>query len=99
MSIGSYNELKIAIASWLARDDLTAFIPDFITLFEASACRELRVRSAETTATLTPASGAVALPADFLGMRRVTWAGSPSRDLEYVHPTWFAQNYPMSPAG
>jgi hypothetical protein len=99
MSISNYNELKTAIASWLARDDLTAFIPDFITLFEASACRELRVRPAETTATITPTSGAAALPADFLAMRRLTWAGSPNRDLEYVHPAWLAQNYPTSAAG
>ncbi len=99
MSINTYDDLKTALASWLARDDLTEFIPDFITLFEASACRELRVRPAETTATLTPSSGAVALPTDFLGARRLTWAGSPTRDLEYVHPAWFAQNYPTSVAG
>lgn len=99
MSISTYTELKAAIASWLAREDLTSFIPDFITLFEASACRELRVRPAEATATLTPSSGAAALPADFLAMRRLTWTGSPNRDLEYVHPAWFAQNYPIAAAG
>jgi hypothetical protein len=99
MSISTYNELKTAIANWLARDDLTAFIPDFITLFEASACRELRVRPAEITATLTPSSGSVALPADFLGVRRLTFTGQPSRDLEFVHPSWFAQSYPTAAAG
>jgi hypothetical protein len=99
MSISTYNELKTAIASWLARDDLTAFIPDFITLFEASACRELRVRPAEIAATLTPSSGSVVLPSDFLGVRRLTFTGSPSRDLEYVHPSWFAQNYSIAAAG
>jgi hypothetical protein len=99
MSISTYNELKTAIASWLARDDLSAFIPDFITLFEASACRELRVRPAEATAMITPSSGAAALPADFLATRRLTWTGSLNRDLEYVHPVWFAQNYPTSAAG
>ena len=56
MSINTYDDLKTALASWLARDDLTEFIPDFITLFEASACRELRVRPAETTATSVTAS-------------------------------------------
>jgi hypothetical protein len=99
MSISTYNELKTAIASWLARDDLTAFIPDFITLFETSACRELRVRPVEITATLTLSSGSVALPSDFLGVRRLTFTGSPSRDLEYVHPSWFAQNYPIAAVG
>jgi len=99
MSISTYNDLKTTIASWLARDDLTAFISDFITLFEASACRELRVRPAEATAAISPSSGSAALPADFVAMRRLTWVGSPNRDLEYVHPAWLAQNYPTSAAG
>ena len=99
MSITTYAELQTAIADWLARCDLTARIPDFITLFEASACRELRVRPTETTATITTTSGTGNLPADFLGFRRVTWNGATPRDLEYVHPVWLAQQYPTSAAG
>jgi len=37
MAITTYGELKSAIATWLARDDLGAAIPDFIALFEAAA--------------------------------------------------------------
>lgn len=99
MSISTFAELKTAIASWLARDDLTTYIPDFITLFEAMASREMRVRPAETTATLTPTSGSVALPSDFLGVRRLTWNGSVGRNLEYVNPQWMATAYPTSATG
>lgn len=86
MAFTSYATLQTAIASWLARDDLTAYIPDFITLFECSAARRLRVRLQETSTTLTPSSGVATLPTDYLGQRRVTWTGSPIHELTYVAP-------------
>lgn len=86
MSITTYAELQSAIANWLARDDLTSYIPDFITLFEASACRKLKVRPMELTTTLTPSSGVATLPTDYLGHRRVTWTGTPTHELLYVTP-------------
>jgi hypothetical protein len=99
MTIATYSDLQSAVASWLARDDLTSQIPDFITLFEASACRKLRVRPTEASATLTPSSGAASLPSDFLGVRRLTWEGSTPRDLDYVHPSYLQQMYPSSEEG
>jgi hypothetical protein len=39
MAINNYTELVAAIAEWLARDDLTARIPDFVTLAEAKINR------------------------------------------------------------
>lgn len=42
MAITSYAELQTSVASFLARSDLTGVIPDFITMFEARAKRELR---------------------------------------------------------
>jgi hypothetical protein len=88
MPITTYGELKSAIASWLARDDLSAAIPDFVALFEAAANRRLRVRQMEISATLAPADGVAALPADYLMWRRVTWTGSRRRELDYVHPSY-----------
>ena len=35
MSISTYNDLKTSIAAYLQRSDLTAIIPDFITLAES----------------------------------------------------------------
>jgi hypothetical protein len=99
MALDTYANFQTSIASWLARDDLTAFIPDFITIFEAAACRRLRVRLEETTTTLTPTSGMATLPSDYLGHRRVTWLGSPTRELTYVVPTTFSSDYPTQPGG
>jgi len=35
MSIATYSELQTAVADWMHRTDLTAKIPDFITLAES----------------------------------------------------------------
>jgi hypothetical protein len=51
MSIGSYAELKTAIANFLARDDLTAQIPMFIQLAEGRMSRELETREQEKRST------------------------------------------------
>lgn len=99
MSITTYAELQTAVASWMARSDLTANIPDFITLFEAEAAPKLRVRPQETTTTLTTSSGSVALPTGYLGFRRVTWNGSSQVDLTYKHPTMLKALYPTGATG
>lgn len=96
MAFSSYTDLQNAIASWLARDDLAAYIPDFITLFEAYAARRLKVRPMETTATLTPSSGSVALPTDYLGWIRATVNGDVQIDMEYVHPSYLKKLYPST---
>jgi hypothetical protein len=91
MALVSYADLQTQIANWLARDDLAAYIPDFITLFECAAARKLKVRLQETTATLTPSGGVATIPTDYLGYRRVTWTGQPIHELNYVAPTVYAQ--------
>lgn len=94
MALANYTDLIAAIPSWLDRSDLTSRIPDFIALFEAKANRRLRVRQQLITTPLTPSSGSVALPADYLEWKRVTWTGSPRRELEYVEPTYLQAAYP-----
>jgi hypothetical protein len=44
MSLLSYSDLLGAVAEYLARDDLTARIPDFIKLAEAKFNRSLKCR-------------------------------------------------------
>lgn len=44
MAISTYTELKAAIAAHLNRDDLTAYIDDFIDLAEATHKHEIRIR-------------------------------------------------------
>lgn len=100
MPFTSNADLNAAIADQLARSDLTSQIPDFVTLFECEANRDLfRHRLNETSTNLTPTGGSVALPSDYMGWRRVTWAGSQRVDLDYVHPSIMQGYYPTTPAG
>jgi hypothetical protein len=98
MAITSYPELQTAIGNWLDHNLFTARVPEFIALFEAAANRRLRVREQEASANLTPSSGAVALPVDYLSWRRVTWSGPTRLELEYVHPSYLQAAYPSAPS-
>ncbi len=93
MALATYADLETQIGNWLARDDLAAYIPDFIALFEAAAARKLKVRLQESTATLTPSSGVATIPSDYLGYRRVTWTGNPNQELSYVVPSLWAMEW------
>lgn len=95
MAITTYAELKTAVANWLHRDDLTAIIPDFITIGESRINRKLRVRPMETSATLTPTAGVrtVALPSGFLQAKRLYVDGSVPTALEYISPPDYWKRY------
>jgi hypothetical protein len=71
MALTTYAGLQASIADFLERSDLTATIPDFITLFEARANAELDLRTMESEASLVgvPGSRFIALPA---GYREIT---------------------------
>jgi hypothetical protein len=76
MAISTYVELQAAAANWLARDDLTLRIPEFITLAEAKFNRVLLHPRMETRTTLTVNTLAadpefLDLPTDFQTMRYV----------------------------
>lgn len=68
MALANYGDLQSAVAGWLNRTDLTARIPDFITLAESSLNAEMRLRTMETEASLTILDGtrSIPLPDDFL---------------------------------
>ena len=76
MAITTYTELLAAGANWLARDDLTSRIPEFIVLCEAKLNRELFVRQMETRSTTAcdttdTEPEFISLPTDFQSMRRI----------------------------
>ena len=66
MAIGTFDELKTAVANWLGRDDLTDRIPEFIALAEGRMNRTIFARAQEVraTATLTAEDAYTALPTD-----------------------------------
>lgn len=86
MTFSSYADLQSNIALWLARDDLTSYIPDFITLFEAAAARKLQVRPMETSASLTFTNGSASLPTDYISTRSLNLDGY--GELTYMHPSY-----------
>lgn len=87
MAIVDYSSLQDAVASWLRRDDLTANIPDFITLAEAKLNRRLRLRAMEVKTTGASNSNLIALPSGYRSMRSlwVTRGGDTMR-LSYRTP-------------
>ncbi len=66
MAITTYSELQSAVADWLNRSDLTARIPDFITLAETRINRDLRAREQQVIATANVDTPFFAIPGDFL---------------------------------
>ena len=91
MTIDTNAELETAIAGYLARSDLTSYIPDFVVGAETRIAygskepfesQPLRIRAMETEATLTPSAGAVTLPSGFLGLKSIYEDASRTNRLE-----------------
>lgn len=77
MSLGTYAELKTAIASWTHRDDLTSYLSDFITLAEARIFSDLKVVEMEARTDYTPTSRYLSTPTRLTSIRRVVAKSSP----------------------
>lgn len=98
MSISTFSELKTAAANWLARDDLTSRIPEFITLCEAKLNRDLAMRQMECRATTTVNTSStspefISVPGDFRSMRWLrlsSVSGKPA--LQYMSPVQLDEN-------
>jgi hypothetical protein len=76
VAIGTYAQLQTAVENWLAREDLTDRIPEFITLAEAKFSRELRCMQMErrSTASVNLSSDEpefITLPSNFQTMKGV----------------------------
>lgn len=101
MAITNYSELQTSIANFLARDDLTAQIPDFISLAEARMAREMQARSQEkrATANLVDGDAFVSLPTDLRSIRLVKLNTAPTEVLEYYTPTRVNEIYANNSSG
>lgn len=84
MSIANFGELKTAIGDTLNRDDLTAVIPQFVTLAHAQFNRKLRSHRQITRGSLTIDAQFEALPADWMETIRITLDASPVRVLTQI---------------
>lgn len=94
---GSYDGLQASIADFLNRSDLTAVIPDFITLAEAQMARRLVSRANQgmavprrlmqrVDAAIAQGAEYVAVPSDMLGPLDLTLQVSPPIELDYLDP-------------
>jgi hypothetical protein len=85
MTISTYTELQTAVANWLHRTDLTATIPDFISMAESRINSDLHAITKETEVTLTTVSGQSysTLPSDFVSPIAlwVIWSTGSIREL------------------
>lgn len=92
MSFSTYSDLQTAVADWLNRTDLTATVPDFISLAEAEIKRRLRRTSVRTTITIS--SEETTPPTDMAELRSISLeTASPSGDvpLNIVTPEMLAE--------
>jgi hypothetical protein len=99
MAISTYTELQTAVSDYLARSDLTAYVPNFISLAESRMNRDLRVRDMETSASVTMTAGSGSLPSGYLEWLSATWNGSTDQDLRYVEPNSEEWRYRHRPGG
>jgi hypothetical protein len=101
MALTTYAELQSTIASYLARSDLTAMIPDFIRLAELRLQRELRIRQMLKVVTTVTVAGdsTVELPTDFLQIRDLHLNTNPTMVLEYLSPSALFRNARTSESG
>lgn len=96
MALSNYGELKAAVADWLERSDLTARIPDFISLAQAKMYRgirapdnrtwlspPLRVRDMIVRADIAMTDGAGDLPAGWLSFETLRFDGQNGPALKY----------------
>lgn len=86
MAINSYSALQASIADFLNRSDLTAVIPDFITLAEAQFNRNIRHRKMVERATATLDSEYSVVPGDWLESIRFQINTNPITVMEFVSP-------------
>lgn len=101
MAISTYAELKTAVASWMAKSNLTAQIPDFISL---AATRiyygssdpmmpsdPVRIPEMQARETPTLSSGTFSLPSLYLETIRMRVAdGNVYWSMDYVSPAAFS---------
>lgn len=86
MALATYTDLLATAGEWLNRADLTAQIPDFVTLAEAQFNRRLRTRAQLAIVPLVVDAARVALPADYSGIKTLSIDVARPQSLEYVTP-------------
>jgi hypothetical protein len=99
MALDNYSNLQTSIANFLARDDLTTEIVDFIALTEADFNRRLRIRAMENSSSFTIDSETGTLPTGFLQARSFVIPTNPKTALQFMTPFHQAETQGSSETG
>ena len=92
MALTTYTTFTATVESYLARNDLTSVIPDFVQLAQLRLSRDLRTERMLKVATTSPSDNKVAFPSDFLELREMHLQGNPPILLEFQTPDLFFRN-------
>lgn len=97
--ITSYTTLQTAVGDYLARSDLTSYIPNFIQNFEERFYRDSDnwaswMETAFSSATVS--SGVVAVPSAYLGLKVAYISGQNSQPLKRISLTQLYARYPRA---
>lgn len=94
--VTSYTTLLTAVTDWLARSDLTTFVPNFVQMWEEDFLREPKNfgRWMEASADPVIASSVVTVPSAYLGLKYAYVSGSPSSRLDRASINQLYGRYP-----
>lgn len=93
--ITNYATLSTAVTDYLARSDLSGFVPNFIQNCESKVYKTLRLRTMETALSVTIAAGVAPVPADYLELKFANVSTVPVKSLERSTPEYIYAKYPV----
>lgn len=93
-----YSTLSQSVADWLARSDLTSFVPNFIQNFEERFYRDPENWKfwMESNLSATVTSGLAPVPADYLGLRIAYVVGQNGPALKRLSLEQLYERYPRT---
>jgi len=102
--VTSYSTLLTAVADWLARSNLTSFVPNYVQNFEEKFLRQPRNFGKWMEASIGSGSGiaistTAACPADFLALKISYLDGQSQRPLNVYSIEQLYQAYPRGSGG
>lgn len=98
MSITTHAELKTAVASWLARTDLSSYLDDLIMVAERHIFRRIRSREMEAALSVAVTSGTASVPSDFVELKYAYIDGPYRQPLDIRPSHWLLQQFPNTAA-
>ena len=97
--ITNYATLQTAVGDYLARDDLSGWIPNFIQNAENKLRRTLNLRNEETALSVSISSGVAAVPSTFKALKFAYYDRSPIQLLRWVSINELYNDYPNRATG